>query len=448
MERSVSQPKHGSSLTMVGVLVVLFAGFYLRNQVLSLVALAAGLLMTLANPRIGLALYIASSTVPDFFEFFLKGISFSRIVAIAYLLAMIPRLWRKSLRWAVSLIVFTLVLLCVNAMSFFGSLAPDGSLEALAVMTLNFAVMLMTVLLSQDSRELAVDISKAITVTLLFFCFYLLGIYRTSGFSAFAFGRISLSADINVNGFALALTQCLMISSYALLNLITEKGQFILTGLASLGAACILVLTGSRSGLLGLAIGLVALVLTTSARDAQSKQRAKRFAFWCLVGGALAFLVAILVEPNMVRYRFSISNVVQTHGTRRTMIWELLLTEVIPHHLLVGTGIGGASVVNSLSFAPGFLQLPAHNIAIDILTQLGLMGLLSYGLFFLATLKRGIKGLAKSPIVSMGLIVFIASLGIGLGETIYMNKLFWVAIAFCWQPVTATYAERKRANDG
>ena len=129
----------------------------------------------------------------------------------------------------------------------------------------------------------------------------------------------------------------------------------------------------------------------------------------------------------------------------RAAIWQILIEHSIKPHPLTGTGFGSAIAVLQ---ANGNVHSGAHNILIAVLSDLGLIGLLLFGIPLVRLLCRLSR--RKDPaLLPLGLIV--TALVTGIGEDIYTERFLWYAAGLAlWLLETATThqnEEKEVAND-
>jgi len=101
----------------------------------------------------------------------------------------------------------------------------------------------------------------------------------------------------------------------------------------------------------------------------------------------------------------------------RLLSWEAAIKD-FPNHWLIGTGYGNYAIVFDKNFSPDFIKYAtieenfdrAHNNLIDIATTSGILGLLSYLSFFVATVYYLISGYKKKKIDVVQFVVIMSLL--------------------------------------
>ena len=130
----------------------------------------------------------------------------------------------------------------------------------------------------------------------------------------------------------------------------------------------------------------------------------------------------------------------------RAEIWQILIEHSIKPHPLTGSGFGSAV---SVLQANGDQHSGAHNLLIAILSDLGLIGLLLFGIPLVRLLCRLLRWKDPAALLPLGMIV--TALVTGVGENIYTERFFWYAagLALWLLETAATYqnAEKEVVSD-
>lgn len=429
-----------TSLVLPLLLTLLFTAVYLKSPAAIFGTVVISAVVILADPVIGLCLYIATATSGNFFAFVMEGTSLSRLYGILYVVAVLLEGLRHPtrLRLRANTVKFAVLLTMLNLGSLIYALSLDGWLDGFLAMTLNITVFLITVGYRWDDAKAVRSMFESVGMTLVFFVAFLIGGHGVFDLRS---GRLSLSSTVNPNDFAMSLAQLSFVPIVGFLGA-KRMGRRLAWGLLLAISAFILLSTGSRSSMFGLFLGVMFLVLSrnTSLRSFRGWKRA--FLLVVLFGGLYLGWMLLGTLDQSVAGRYTVGSILQAQGTGRLIIWSNLFRYVIPQHLWFGVGLGGKNVVASLANIGGLYIKPAHNIVVDLITQLGMIGFLIYACFFIVTYRHAARASFVSPLVLPWVAMFVASIGIGIGETVFFNKLLWVSTAMCWK-----YGTKAKSHD-
>lgn len=129
--------------------------------------------------------------------------------------------------------------------------------------------------------------------------------------------------------------------------------------------------------------------------------------------------------------------------SERTGIWRILIEHSIKAHPLVGTGYGTAIAVLQ---ANGDEHSGAHNILIAILSDLGLIGLLLFGIPLVRLISHLQWRTNPAALLPLGMIV--TALVTGVGEDIYTERFLWYAAGLAlWLMNSPASSEFERLSD-
>lgn len=130
----------------------------------------------------------------------------------------------------------------------------------------------------------------------------------------------------------------------------------------------------------------------------------------------------------------------------RAEIWQILIEHSIKPHPLTGSGFGSACDILQ---ANGGHPIGAHNLLIGLLSDLGLIGLLLFGIPLAGLLCRLLR--RKDPVALLPLGMIVTALVAGIGEDTYTERFLWYAAGLAlWLLETATThqdEEKEVTND-
>ena len=345
------------------------------------------------------------------------GQSAGRYLSLLIILSLLFKVNKSNYGKDAFIPVIALVLLTlISALSSY-----TGAIEIFIQMSQCFIVLyLLQKYVTVDIRRLMVYIGLASALVILFVFF------EAVSNSAFVFEARYRGVDegINANRIGMMMEQCAaMMMAFFFLT----KNKIIKIGALAtfLCATFVVIATGSRSSLLAILVSIpVSLLISAST---QSKKT------------ILSVIVLIITAYVAVDYfseqdtrlfdRFSLQSVEETGGTGRADNAKKIMTEILPDHLLLGSGIGGG---NMKALGSQYnLQNLAHNIIIDPLSQLGILIYPIFIFILFRLLKPSLKMMKKYKWYIVPITLMSSAIVNGLGETIFYEKFFWNDIALC-----------------
>lgn len=404
-----------SSLLLV-VLLVFAAYFRSTTLYYTIVGLS---LFYIRKPVVIFPVFFIA-TMSDTFFAIRVGLSVGRFLSLIMIASCVVR-WHicrvqlnsNNFILAVVLVVFT---------AFSAWLGYDGGSNIIIIMLMNLSVFFLF------SRIPDVDLTKLMVVLSIGVFLFLIMMYlKASLEGAFLFEeRYNANDEVNSNRLAIMAEQCgavLLGFSFFFEN---KKLKFvnILRLLYVLGviiAGYLILATGSRSGLLALLGALFLCVLLVVV-----KRKGKRNNLIILIVVVVLGVVytAVSKMDNKIMDRYTVENVQSNGGAGRADNAEVVLA-IFQDHLLFGSGIGTRNM-HVLIKKSGYYGDASHNIIIDPLTQMGIIGFGLYLILILQVIRKGFR-ITKSKEVAyfMAIIPFVAAVINGIGEVIFYEKLFW-----------------------
>jgi O-antigen ligase len=228
--------------------------------------------------------------------------------------------------------------------------------------------------------------------------------------------------------------------------------------LCALVCTVALLLTESRGGLVALAVALVAAVLLAG------RLRAGVLAIG-LVIAALGVSYYVLVAPPQSLQR--LTQFYAGGGTGRTDLWSIAV-QMIGDNPVVGVGAGNFQVREPF-YASGTINLPevqfvidtpkvVHNTYLEVLVQLGVLGLAAFGGLVLGSLAlalRRIRAFAEADAADLEVLArgFLTALIAMLAAFAFISaeyeKQLWLFVGLAAAlPSVAVTARRERAAEG
>lgn len=401
------------------LVVLLMASVNMSNPMILLMLLGGSALL-IFNPVYLLPVYLISSLSSDYFVVG-EGLGISRLIGFILIAGCVLFQIKHKIPFKKIHVLFIALLLIYT---FFSSiLSLTGTFTAFIQFSQNILVIL---LLSQIRNVNLKTLSKLLAVssviTLLIFAYTLKG-----NLIMIQAQRLSAGENVNENRFAMIIAQLAAIIFASLLIFNKKRIVQILLFPIILLAYFMLILSGSRSATIGISCAIFVLVLYLF------KNQAKKIIFpVILIVIAGYFLINELQQLSIpFLKRFTIEDVRESGGSHRLEVWKILVPATLGNSPFLGFGLGG---LNSYELARRYgLSHAAHNFLIDMFIQTGGIGLLLFFSYFFY-IARKLKKSLPNPYLYLPIMILLTALFNGIGETIYLEKLFWngIALAFLY----------------
>lgn len=244
-----------------------------------------------------------------------------------------------------------------------------------------------------------------------------------SSFVNVSFGRYSIvigGAVIDQNNLALGLSIPAMLAMSILFDKTERLGWKIISVICLTVALYAIFLTGSRGGLLCLVIAAIVYILIRL-------KNAPIFSKVLIVAAAVSlvftFQYFLAILPGDLSVRFTLADVQKDGGALRINIWEAAFKGFADNDIIRKTfGIGYGAFPNFIT-RYFFKDVAAHNDYVQILLELGIVGLT----YFLLMLKNEIKlCIKRSNGLGIALILIVMVSCVSM-ETVF-KKAFWAVL--------------------
>ncbi len=213
--------------------------------------------------------------------------------------------------------------------------------------------------------------------------------------------------------------------------------RLLLIGAASLALVSVF-LTASRGGIVGLIAAMVTAIVLARGRR------------WAAIAGVMAIVAASVVYIGLfdpgVANRYSTSD----GGNGRTDIWKVGW-RMVEAHPVRGVGAGNFRDVSGqyLLTEPGAITASdqiidephfAHNVYLEVLAELGIVGLTLFGALVVASIGTGVRaarGFARAGDASMELlsravvVALVSLLAMDFFLSDQFSKQLWLLLALC-----------------
>ncbi len=413
-------------------IMLLFVIFrYYNITELNFILLFVSSLFVFLNPVYGLMLYLFSAAFKSYF-IVIPGVTLSRVFGILFFFIIFLEILRRCTKINKQLIFFFLIILFIQIISSFFSLSPMNLIYQVLLYLLEIGIFIGIVYLSVDNKYLI----KCIDITCVFTLF-LMSCVAWLVRSNYVFG-LSICDGLNPNPFATNLTfLCVVVFNFIFLAKVNYFGRIART-VVLLFAIWILFLTGVRSSMFGLIVGVIFSLYY------QLKRFNKKSSLFVIAILILELIFLFNVGDKFITKRYSTDILSTLYEQSRYQIWKGYLTNVIPKFWLFGTGGATSGALNLSKFN---ISAGGHNIIVAILVEFGVVGLIVFGSFFAITFFKSLKFLKNDSNILPFIAAFIALIMIGIGENIYSEKVVWFSMAMCWRlSIKNTTADIKRVG--
>lgn len=204
-------------------------------------------------------------------------------------------------------------------------------------------------------------------------------------------------------------------------------------GLAVLAALGVIA-TGARTGVVAAGAGVLVVLLQALLRGRRGG--AVRIA----IAGALGAVVVLQLPTDFVPPRISSTAEAFAAGefSGRQDIWQAILVR--------GIDLGGIGLGSSDSYLLTMLgeRRVAHNLVLGILLELGLIGLLLFGLMLVAAAVRWRASAFRAVLLPLALVIGLMSMTL----SIEWRRCLWLVVAFALTAVPARRALTERHERG
>jgi O-antigen ligase len=395
------------------LVILLLASVNIGNPLL-LWCLIGGSVLLINHPTYLLPVYIISSLSTNYF-IVEEGVGISRLIGFVLIIGGI--LYQIKNRYPFNkkhVIIIALLFIYCFVSSIF-------SLTGLLITFIILTQSMIVILLLSQIRNVNLEVLSKLLCIASVITILILALTLRENLVIIQAERLTTGDDVNQNRFAMIVAQLTAITFGSFLISNKRINKLLLLAVIVL-AFFMLILSGSRSGLIGIS-GAILFFLFYLFKKHKKKIIIPFILLLCAVG---LFINKIQQLNIPFINRFTIDNVVKSGGTHRLEVWKTLIPVTLENSPLFGYGLGGE---NSYALAGQYgLTHAAHNFVIDMFIQTGLVGLFLffYYFFFLA---GQLKRIMYNPYSYIPIMILLTALFNGIGETVYLEKLFWNGIA-------------------
>ena len=425
------------------ILTFLFISYYFENHSLITISIFLSLFFSFLNPVIiGIPLLIMSTFDDRVIFLVTERITLSRLIIICIIISILlkyiivkQKLHIKPNKGA---IIFVFFLFFINIFSIFNSLSQNDSIISFFSISLNIIFFFEFISLYNIEDELLYNQIIIVVTYTIFFFFIWIFTKDISGFNLTNFllseRRLVLIAGEKGSVFARSLAFGLILIFYHIINKKVQNvvGTIILYFVLIIGFF-MLMSSGTRTPLYATLISMLFLSIICITKNKKFKlcHYLNIFTILCILVG----LLILYTNYFPIFSRYSLQSIIQSGGTGRFDAWKFFIEEIFPKYYLYGTGLGGTTEkIAMIKEGSTGLTPVAHNIFLQILIELGILGLIIYGMFFFVTFKKGLYAIKNNfPFIVPYFTLFVICIFIGLAGGMFTSKIFWISIAFVWR---------------
>ncbi len=425
-------------LYCISIVILIFLLGKSQNDILSLILIIA-LVPFIFKPTY-LIPPIFLLTIFDSYLLAFEEQSFSRYTVILFCIGVVFNMLIKKKRIQhIGDIKIMAILLLLGIIFSYISVYGYTSFPYSYAINITMAICMINIIPSDSD----IIIKKLYIYTLLAIAFIIVLISKNE-IEILTKARLTIDSQVNPNQFALGCAQlvALIIAIY-----VNSKNKKIKVFNLILFAFLILILflSGSRSGVMASLIGTILVYIVAKKTYENKSKMLINILRIIFIVGIIYFIYIYLnnLFPNLM-HRFTYEDIIATRGTGRFDIWVSILTEVLPGHYIYGIGFDPLNVIyfNETTFGRG---RGAHNVIVEILAKLGIIGLISYLIFFLKIFRRIVNSLNKNDDMIVPFAMLIILIINGLGEDIMTDRFLWYGVGLVY--IILNSASKKRFNN-
>ena len=209
------------------------------------------------------------------------------------------------------------------------------------------------------------------------------------------------------------------------LDKIRKNKQRILCVVLMILGIYVVLLSGSRGGLLAVIVTLIAHVILSS------KDFKNFIITTCIfiIFAVLFWIIVLPILPENIVERLSIEAVIESRGTYRGDIWISMLNEIgnSTWELFVGRGINAKHM---MIVAGKMQEVVAHNNFIQVLYNQGFIGLVSFIGICVASFARNLRKRTYISVGVIGMLVLTLTLTINPSIKSFWNLIIYSSFSF------------------
>lgn len=240
-------------------------------------------------------------------------------------------------------------------------------------------------------------------------------------------GRFTIDSSVDANTSGAA---CALFATIFTITLLVKKcNNYIIYLIGCFLAIAALFLTGSRSALMGYIGSNMIVYCLISYRQ---HRMARKF-FRLILSGVFLIVICFPILESYIDFsRFlDISGIVQSGGTHRTQIYELIIQYTLDHDFFWGYGPGHVCSSDIVSMLMHRNLAHTHNNFIESFGEMGICGLIVFLIIVFISLKSVLMSSKTNPYMYLPLGLLSCIIINGFGESFLCDIVFWIITAIC-----------------
>lgn len=383
------------------------------------------LIILIFHPEYLIPVYLVSSIAGALF-ILEDGVTTSRYISVSLIVSLFVKITTTSGRYNREYFNLITVFILIAANMLFSVNSLRGSFNAFFIMAQNILIVWLLFNEKGNYKEIInlLYITSMITLLLIYVEFSSKGFNLSS-----VIFRTSIDESINTNRFAMIVLQfSMIIISYIFIEPRSRLTN-IFTILFSITNFSLILLSGSRSAFIAFTLTLIMVYLLyynlNSTNAIKNKRRSLVLPFVLLLFIAYYWLQDYIPYIN----RFSYYGILDSGGASdRFFSTRILIERIIPDNIFLGVGLGNENVEYALN-PYGSNLLPSHNMFVDTLAQIGLVGVLIYIISLRYVFKTLVSNIKSHSVFILPFAIICSAFINGLGENTFMEKYLWNGFA-------------------
>lgn len=349
------------------------------------------------------------------------GLGMGRYLGFVLILGIIVRKFKNNEKIRVPyIIILTLILLSSIYSTFMQNAQYSTGFYAMVLNIIMIILFSNFYLTNFDIQQILKSIAFSFSLATLVFSLVIF--FRLNNYGL-GMQRMTILENLNPNAMAI---MCAQMGIYLFASSLVLKNKKRIMITLSVLNIIMVILTGSRSSLFALFLGImVTYIIFLKVNRVNISKIFKVFIF--SLTSIMLFNYILSLNPYLAS-RMSLESIIETQGAGRGLVIEKLLYEVIPKNLWFGIGLGTENEVVHLSQF-FYNPYPSHNFFISMLAQVGLIGLILYGIFLIKILLLGLKNARLDNTLLIPIAMILTGFLNGIGETIFIERWFWNSFA-------------------